>query len=1204
MIREHNPGIICLQETKLGNVQYNPGLNYSVYNSPPPVGDRAKGGAAIIAHKSLQHSLLQLNTNLQAVAVTFTLKRQITVCSVYLPPDLVFSYNDIHSLLNQLPTPFLLLGDFNAHNPLWGGDIIDAKGRILEDIVDNHNITLLNNGAMTYHNIYTNSYSAIDLSICSSSVHLDYVWSVNEYLNGSDHFPIHIRLVESKPSESSPKWKVDEADWKKFSNSAYIERNVNSFPSITEAYTFFTEVTLESATASIPKTKGKPSRPAVPWWNKTCSNMRKITRKTYKKYKKTGSTQAKITYQRAKAKQNKCFKKAKRESWVHYINGISSKTPSKMIWKKIKKLSGKFVPDPLPTLKINCDLITQSEEVAEKLGEHFSRISSSKNYSRKFQDIRNAQVSLDLSENNYEPYNAKFTLRELKDALENTEPSAPGEDTILYEMLKHLPERSKEFLLDIINKIWETGIIPKIWKTALIIPMKKPNKDPSLPSSYRPIALTSCVCKLMEKMINTRLVWHLETNNLLSPFQFGFRKNRSTLDPLLRLSNQIQQGFSRQCQTIGVFFDLEKAYDTTWRFGIIKELLKLGIKGKMVRFINSFLSERFIKVRVGNHVSQAFPQEEGVPQGSVLSVTLFAVAINKILENVTPPVRGSLFVDDLALYCTGYDAVSICRFMQRAIDSVSKWANEHGFKFSESKTVAVRFCRRRTKETIPTLTLNGTILPFSTEVKFLGMVFDEKLTWNSHIDQLKMKAKGSLNILKVVSGFNWGADKNTLLRLYNAMCRSKLDYGCQVYSSASKTKLKELDVVHNMGLRICTGAFRTSPVESLYVDSHQMPLDLRRQELGLRYTMRLKSSRENPTYEILAQCDSSRFRKKSSVPFQIRQLDELEDENIQTQKILQVKYPAIPPWFIPEVNVCTNTLQKRDRPVEEVKSKFLAHDNCKHGKDKKIYTDGSKSRDGVGCAVVCEGESYIKKLPDSSSVFSAEATAVIEALQLANKKKFKSSVIYSDSRSVLEALKKYNPLHPLIQKAQEWLFHLSVRRKVVKFCWIPGHIGLEGNELADREAKDAASSGALIKKVPHLDMRPVIKSYIHEKWRQRWSSPFLLNNRKYRRIRDDVGYWSSGFNANRRYEVILTRLRIGHTRMTHNYIMEGSSAPVCAHCGTSLSIEHVLVCCPHFNHLRRKYFLAEKSISEILGDNTDVNNLMGFAKEAKIFNDI
>ena len=132
----------------------------------------------------------------------------------------------------------------------------------------------------------------------------------------------------------------------------------------------------------------------------------------------------------------------------------------------------------------------------------------------------------------------------------------------------------------------------------------------------------------MEKMVNSRLVWHLEAHNLLSPVQFGFRKNRSTSDTLLRLSNPIQQGFTKQCQTIGVFFDLEKPYDTTWHHGVIKQLQNMQVKGNMIPFVRSFLSDMFNKVRVGYTLSSPFKLEEGVPQGSLLSVTCFAVAID------------------------------------------------------------------------------------------------------------------------------------------------------------------------------------------------------------------------------------------------------------------------------------------------------------------------------------------------------------------------------------------------------------------------------------------------------------------------------------------------------------------------------------------------------------------------------------------------
>lgn len=167
--------------------------------------------------------------------------------------------------------------------------------------------------------------------------------------------------------------------------------------------------------------------------------------------------------------------------------------------------------------------------------------------------------------------------------------------------------------------------------------------------------------------------------------------------------------------------------------------------------------------------------------------------------------------------CTSYDASSACRYLQRSINAISKWADENGFRFSSTKTVAVRFTRCRRVEEIPTLNLKGNLLPYETKVRFLGMILDYKLTWASHIDDLKIRVKNSINILKVVSGFSWGADKKSLLRLYDSLCRSKLDYGCQFYSSACKTKLNELDIVHNMGLRICSGAFKTSPIESIYI---------------------------------------------------------------------------------------------------------------------------------------------------------------------------------------------------------------------------------------------------------------------------------------------------------------------------------------------------------------------------------------------------
>ena len=264
MIKDHNPGIVCLQETKLGNSIFNPGLNYAIYNSEPPPGDRAHGGAAIIVSKAIQHSVIQLRSPLQVVAIKAILGKAITICSIYLPGAEGFTYNTLQNLINQLPTPFLLLGDFNAHNQLWGGNVRDVYGSIVENILSANDVVLYNDGSMTYHNIHTNTYSAIDLSICSSNISMDFNWSVNYYLHGSDHFPIHLKHSENIPTPSSPKWKEKEADWNEYRQGIKIDREFEFFPNHLEAYTYLTGKIIDSAEQSIPKTGNLPRRPAVP----------------------------------------------------------------------------------------------------------------------------------------------------------------------------------------------------------------------------------------------------------------------------------------------------------------------------------------------------------------------------------------------------------------------------------------------------------------------------------------------------------------------------------------------------------------------------------------------------------------------------------------------------------------------------------------------------------------------------------------------------------------------------------------------------------------------------------------------------------------------------------------------------------------------------------------------------------------------------
>ena len=188
-------------------------------------------------------------------------------------------------------------------------------------------------------------------------------------------------------------------------------------------------------------------------------------------------------------------------------------------------------------------------------------------------------------------------------------------------------------------------------------------------------------------------------------------------------------------------------------------------------------------------------------------------------------------VDDFVIMYRSTTIDAIQRKLQHAILSLEKWTLQNGFTISKNKSVAMYFCPDK-KCIDPVLKLDNDPIQFVKEAKFLGLIWDTKLTFEPHIKYLKARCQKSLNILKVFSRTEWGPKQTTLLKLYRSLVRWKLDYGCIVYGSASKTELAKLDPVHNQGLRLSLGAFRSSPVESMYVEAHEPPLEICREKIS------------------------------------------------------------------------------------------------------------------------------------------------------------------------------------------------------------------------------------------------------------------------------------------------------------------------------------------------------------------------------------
>ena len=223
--------------------------------------------------------------------------------------------------------------------------------------------------------------------------------------------------------------------------------------------------------------------------------------------------------------------------------------------------------------------------------------------------------------------------------------------------------------MDIINETWKSDTFPESWREALIISIPRPGKDHFNPLNYRPSALTSCICKTVERMVNECLVWYLENDGLLAKQQCGYMSNRSTVDHLIRLETFVRDDFIHNQRLVAVFFDLQKAYDTTWKYGILKDLHSMGLRGNLPILLAIFLSDKTFQIHLGTILSdKIFHQEEGVPQGAILSTTLFNIKINDIVKQVDPGVECSLYVDDFVIMYRSPTTNAIQRKLQHTIN--------------------------------------------------------------------------------------------------------------------------------------------------------------------------------------------------------------------------------------------------------------------------------------------------------------------------------------------------------------------------------------------------------------------------------------------------------------------------------------------------------------------------------------------------------
>ena len=343
---------------------------------------------------------------------------------------------------------------------------------------------------------------------------------------------------------------------------------------------------------------------------------------------------------------------AKRNTWRAHLEEVTRTKDAKKVWAVVKSLNGSARALDGKTLVYKGREYVIDKAKASAFIQGYATVSgrkSDRSSRRAVRELRSGVRRL-LGSPRQELEQA-FTPEELATALKTVKAGKAGGP----DLLKHLPLNTQKELLFILNASWTMGWCPQAWRTATIVPFSKKEKDPQAVSRYRPLAPTSTIGKLLERLIVNRHFWWLEAKSLISPWQAGFRKSRCTIDQCLWLSQFVSDGFlsTNKERTVHMLFDYSKTYDTVWRTGLLQKMLDIGVPLRFVQWTTAWLTNRIARVQLYGVTGRCRTFKEGLPQGSVLSPLLFVLYINDLLGNFSESTMVSAYTDDLALACRG-----------------------------------------------------------------------------------------------------------------------------------------------------------------------------------------------------------------------------------------------------------------------------------------------------------------------------------------------------------------------------------------------------------------------------------------------------------------------------------------------------------------------------------------------------------------------
>lgn len=1146
----------------------------------------------IWAHRDLHTKALDTNSSDVAAALVYLEDRLLLAVSVYIPSDganrdqnLFTRLECIRSIIsktqNQYPRQeldFLVAGDFNRHDQLWGGDRValtqrqgEAAGII--DLMRDYDLqSLLPRGTDTYSG--PQGISTVDLVLASPRLAENRITcDTISTQHGSDHDFIQASFdTQWTPPTPEPRLLFKSAPWPRLrqtiSSSLQHQPILLRGDDIDSYLDRLMALVISAIEQHVPR--AKPSQYAKRWWTTGLSTLRSdytYWRNQARAARRIGPPDQ-VKEQRARVAKTEYFKaikSAKRTHWNDFLDNTDN------VWKAAKYLDpdGASAFARIPALTDGHNIAESNEDIAYALRHTFFPPLPPQSQGQPIQQPPSPLQCPALTE------------WEVKRAIFDASPwKAPGMDGLPAAVWQQLWPVIRKNVVELFQASLRIGRVPSQWKVAKIIPLRKPNKpDYTVPKAYRPISLLATLGKAMEAVIAERISYLVESEaQLLPKNHFGARKRRSAVQAMMVLQEKIFEAWRNRRVLSLVNFDVKGAYN-----GVAKEVLLERLKSRrmpqeLVRWIDDFCANRRASI-VANGMTSAVTdlQQAGLPQGSPLSPILFLFFNADLVQTVINCNQGAIaFIDDYTAWVTGLSADDNTRQIQESIiPRATRWETESGATFETDKTSFIHFTRSAAKGSNLPLQIKGEQIVPRSEVKILGVIFDQELRFSLHAARAAKRGLQAAMAMKRLKGLR----PNSARQIFSATVAPVIDYASSVWLPVVKEKFtKLLEPAQRIAAQAITGAFRTVALSVAVAEASIYPLQHRFHYHNLRFWVDIHTlPKSHPLWKLLRSIDTRNTRFKSPL-----QLLAMTFPNLDLSSMEIIRPFCLPPWQ----PGATTFIEEYDMAIHTAQSELQG--------DRPFFTDGSirNGLAGVGVAIPTTSSqaptfltrSYTLAKGDEVNAYFMELAAVQQAVAMITDlctpdwitsivgRRTTSFRIFTDSQSALKVLK--NPrrqsgqflIREIICQSQDLL---SRGGPTITFHWVPGHANVLGNETAHIAARAATEIGTWPKPGSKLlktaairlaKQRPMV-DYFHKSSTGRFTKELdrALPARHTRKLYD---------KRPRKESAILSQLRSGMSRLNSSLAKIKAIDSDQCECGERETVQHFLFHCPRWQSMR------------------------------------